>query len=286
MMKYLISIALCSLIAVFSKGQRGTGDRLFTVDANHRASGWFLGLGAANLFPQDEHEMEFLAIPDFPDSGSYNALLNPTGKLGFALEGGMFWLLQDRFFDYVDLGLTYRQLRGGEESSANLLPGASDTLPSLLLGEGSFQQDVVGLNVNLNKIFPLNDRFYIIQGLGADLEYRVIDDYSYDGGLASMNRMTPEDGFRTHIHYKLGAGFKTSAFSWLSLSAETPIENIIPFDGLTSRRDIFNSKYRPVVFTLRYMWLRKRPARECPTAGPSPKMKSKRKLNRGGGQLR
>ena len=285
-MKKLISIALCSASLVMAYGQRGTGDRLFAVDANHRTSGWFLGLGASYMFPQDDHEMEFLAFPQLPDSGSYNAALNPSGKLGFALEGGIFWLLDNSFFDYVDLGLTYRQLRGGEEASATLLPGASDTLPTLVLGEGSFQQDMLGLNVNLNKIFPLNDRFYIIQGLGADLEYRVIDDYSYEGGLASMNRMTPEDAFRTHVHYKIGAGFKTSAFSWLSLSAETPIQNIIPFDGLTSRRDIFNSKYRPVVFTLRYMWLRKRPARECPTAGPSPKMKSKRRLNRGGGQIR
>jgi hypothetical protein len=283
------SFLILTAIVLFSldiSAQRGTGDRMFMVDATHRSSGWFLGAGATFMFPEKDHK---LTLPVFPDSGSYLTSFDPAGRLGFALEGGMFWVLQNRFFDYVDLGITYRQLRGKEDFTAELVPGSSDTLPLFFAGGGEFQEDVLGLSVNLNKAFPLDDKKYIIQGLGADVEYRLINDYSYVGGLDAMKLYTNTEDLQVHLHYKLGFGYKTSATSWLSLTAETPIENLLPFEGLVSRRDNFNSRYRPVVFTLRYMWLRKRPARECPTAGPNPKMKKKRskgKRSAAGGQVR
>ena len=284
----LLTLFLCSIFQL-ATAQRGTGDRMFMVDANHRHSGWFLGLGATYMFPQKDHEASLPAFSATPDSGSYLVNFDPSGRLGFALEGGMFWILEQRFFDYVDLGITYRQLRGREDFIADIIPGSSDTLPLMLAGGGEFQEDVLGLNVNLNKAFPLDDKKYILQGIGADVEYRLINDYTYVGGLDAMTPTTNTDDLQLHLHYKIGFGYKTSASSWLSLTAETPIENLIPFDGLVSRRDDFNSKYRPVTFTLRYMWLRKRPARECPTSGPNPKMKKKRSKGKRGaydGQVR
>jgi len=277
MKKSLLLVLSIALLSQVLSAQRGTGDRMFMVDANHRASGWFLGAGATSMFSQKDYSQELPAYILLPDSGSYLMNFDPAGKLGFALEGGMFWILKARFFDYVDLGLTYRQLRGKEDFLAEVVPDSSHVLQPLLAGGGEFQEDVLGLSVNLNKAFPLDDRKYLIQGLGADVEYRLINDYTYFGGVAAMTRMTNPDDLQVHLHYKIGFGYKTSAYSWLSLTAETPIQNFLPFDGLVSRRTDFNSKYRPVVFTLRFMWLRKRPARECPTAGPNPAMKKKRR---------
>lgn len=264
-----------------SQAQSAGSSGLFDVDANHRKSGFLIGIGATKLFAQKDFEQRFLAIPEALDVGDYLGTFDPKGKLGFHIELGMFWVTERSFFDYVDLNLGYSQQRGEERMDAILQPGAPDTLPAIWPSEGNFAQDIVTLNFNFNKAVPITGYWYGLGAIGADVGYRVIDDFTYLNGHPSLSSTPSDDKFDMHIHFKLGVGYKTSKSSWLSLTAETPIETLIPFDGLTSRKTVFNSLYRPVNFTLRYQWLRKRPARECPT-GPKQNTKKKRRKSRGG----
>jgi hypothetical protein len=277
----ILIFCLSLLLTASIYGQSRTSS-LFDVDANHRKSGFLIGLGATKLFAQNEFEQTFLAIPEVLDAGDYIGTFDPKGKMGFHLELGMFWITERSFFDYVDLNLAYSQQRGTENMEALRQANAPDTLPAIWQSEGDFGQDIVTLNFNFNKAIPISGYWYGLGAIGADIGYRIIDDYTYLNGHPSLNATSTDDKFDMHLHFKLGVGYKTSKSSWLSLTAETPIETLIPFDGLTSRKTVFNSLYRPVNFTLRYQWLRKRPARECPT-GPKPNTgKKKRRKSRGG----
>ncbi|NNC83933.1 MAG: hypothetical protein HKN79_10175 [Flavobacteriales bacterium] len=273
----VLLIALCCLIDI--QAQNRSQELLFTAGPNYRSSGWLIGLGVSTMWGQQDHEIEFLAIPDSPDAGSYLGTFPPKGRIGLHAEFGMFWLTENSFFDYVDATVSYKQHLGTEEFTALKQPNSLDTLPDMLAGQGEFTQDMVALNVNLNKAFPFKTHWYGLAGIGADIEYRIINSASYDISYPGLNMLPPDESLYAHFHVKAGVGYKTSARSWLSLTAETPIENIVPFNGIESRKTVFNSKYRPVLITLRYQWLRKRPNRECPTG---PKKQNLKKKGKGG----
>ena len=147
----ILTLGLVLLIATASQAQGRGSSSLFDVDANHRKSGFLIGVGATKMFAQKDFEQSFLAIPGAFDVGDYIATFDPKGKLGFHIELGMFWVTERSFFDYVDLNLAYSQQRGEEFMGAILQPGAPDTLPAIWLSEGNFAQDIVTLNFNFNK---------------------------------------------------------------------------------------------------------------------------------------
>ena len=282
---YLITITFF----VQGYSQNRSNDLLFAVDANHRSSGWLVGLGPSTMWGQKDHEIEFLAIPESPDAGSYVGEFKPAGRVGLHAEFGMFWMTERSFFDYIDATVSYKQHLGNESFNAIKQANSLDTLPASFNGQGEFTQDMVALNLNFNKAFPYKRHWYGLAGIGADMEYRVINSVDYDITYPGLNMEAPDESLNAHFHFKIGLGYKTTSSSWLSLTAETPIENIVPFNGIESRKTVFNSQYRPILFTLRYQWLRKRPARECPTGPKKTDLKKRAKRGRGGtkdGQIR
>lgn len=282
-MRVLLSLLILTSTLV-AQGQNRKSDLLFATPATHRSSGFLIGLGATYMLPQSDFQQSFLAIPDSPDAGDYLGDFDPKGKIGLNAEFGMFWLFDRGFFDYVDISLAYKQQKGSESYSAVKQANALDTLPDLLAGTGAFTQDHATFNVNLHKGIHLKNNWYVLQGIGADVEYRVINDATYDLEYPSLVYTSPTESLNAHLHYRAGIGYKTSASSWLSLTVETPILNAYPFNSIESRKQLFNSEYRPLIFTLRYQWLRKRPNRECPT-GPS-KQNLKKKRRGGGGKVK
>jgi len=280
-MKQISATLLLLLVITSLEAQiRRPSPDLFAVDANHRSSGFLVGLGLSTMWGQKDFQTTIDILPRAEQISAYRAEFAPSGRIGLHAELGMFWLFESSFFDYVDVSLAYKQHLGDEAMTAELIPGSADSLPNLLAGNGTFTQDQATLNVNLNKAFPVRGNYYIISALGADIDYRVINKAEYTLIAPGFNTVAPDNALSAHFHARLGIGYKTSASSWLSLTAETPIQDIVPFDGIQSRKTVFNSKYRPVLFTLRYQWLRMRAARECPTG---PKKVNKKKKRRGGG---
>jgi len=279
-MRSFIALALL-FISVSMHSQSGrTG--LFDVDAFHRPSGWFIGLGMTRMFPQDAFSQEY----GFTSSGTeellYNVDFTPTGQNGFLITAGHFWLPSYGFIDRIELGLSYRQHLGREDFRATRLEGVSDTLPSSVAGFHQFEQDHVVLDVRITKAVPIKSYLYGFGGLGADINYMIINDFGSSEGALSINRTPSNTSLDADFNAHLGLGYKTSSAGWLELMLETPIQSIQPFDGLQSRLTVFNSKYRPVYATLSYRWLKKRPDRACPTP-PKP---SKKKKRRGRGSIK
>jgi len=179
--------------------------------------------------------------------------------------------------------------------SATLVQGSEPNIPSTVFGEGNFSQDHVRAHFNLNKAIPINGHLFVTQAIGVDFEYRVIDKAPYVHNtylldsleISPFNVFSPEESFSGHIHYKAGVGYKTGPASWLLLSLETPIQTIVPFDGVRSRQDIFNTKYRPVIVSLKYMWASRRPDRTCsPSKAKQKNLKKKAKRRKGGSGLK
>jgi hypothetical protein len=221
----------------------------------------------------------------------YLGSVDGNGKFGLYAELGGFKIMNHGFFDFFDYGLAYRQEAGEEELITNLVSGSDPALPQDVTGLGEYSQDHARAFFNLNKGIPLMRHTFLLQSVGVDFEYRVINkaDYIHNFSILDslgqnpFNDLGPEESFSAHLHYKAGIGYKTSPGGWLILSVETPIQTLVPFDGVQSRQIVFNTQYRPVIFSLRYMWLRKRPDRTCAPV-KSRKKKIKEKAKRKGGK--
>jgi|GEM_PF-2781825 len=293
-MRTLVTIVFVSFFICSTSAQSAYSDRTFEVGANHRMSGWQIGVGASTIWASDLKQESFLEnTSETPIE--YLTDVDGKGKVGLYVEVGRFNIFEHGFFDFMDYGIAYRQETGEEVMSASLVQGSDVDFPSLVAGEGTFSQDHVRAHFNLNKAIPLNGHFFVTQSIGIDFEYRVIDSAPYihntavldSAGVSPFNVLSPEESFSGHIHYKAGIGYKTGPASWLIFSAETPLQTILPFEGVKSRQDIFNTKYRPVVLSLKYMWASRRPDRTCsPSKAKQKNLKRKAKRRKGAGGVK
>lgn len=194
------------------------------------------------------------------DSGTYSALdLNQQSKIGAYLEVGRYKLLSSKkLISYIDYGLAYKWLRGGqtydlEYNPVNPLLGNDTT--SFTQG---FNLHNITAHFNANNVIGINKNFFIQNTLGANIDYTFIRKVKTDDGtpFASTYQEQPPR-FGAQIHYKFGLGFRFSELIYLIPSVEVPVLNAWKFEGGRSTLGFFNSRYRPIIISLRIAWLTK-----------------------------
>ncbi len=208
---------------------------------------------------------------------SYVATYDPSGKIGLYLEAGLAWYTRDPVIvDYLDMGIAYKNLRGAE--SFDGVYSVADTAMGVF-GEGDFSESRLTLHFNANKFIP-TFRYQFVQltlGMNADL-FRSGDlTYSAEGQVRN-NAILPHtpaysvaNGTGTsadiwgQVHFKLGYGFKVTGNLLIIPAVETPIFSIVPSDDVRfGALQWFSSDYRPLLFSVRFMFLRARQGFECP----------------------
>lgn len=179
--------------------------------------------------------------------------LTPSGLPGYYVEAGMEHLFKkdQKIVHYFDWGLGVKHFGGQEKYS---IEGTTPT-------RGQFNFGSAFLRADIHNVWQISMFNFIDQSLGFNLDYRIYggkDDENYLTPLAPTN----QGKLVGQIHYTVGFGYKVDDGFFIVPSVQTPILTLVSFDGFNPSHHWFNSRYQPLIFTLKFAWLF--PKKGCP----------------------
>ncbi|RMG80505.1 MAG: hypothetical protein D6707_06305 [Bacteroidetes bacterium] len=201
---------------------RKIGEVIPTESYRYKMGGWKIEPGVTFMFPQS-----------FSVLGSYDHKpYNPKWKPGLYLEIGRYKILEySSFFRYFDYGIAYKSLRGKEK-----------------IPDNHFGDHFVSANFNLNGVINVTDYNFIAHGFGANLDYAFLRNVS--GTMPALPVF--------QLHYKLGWGVKFTDTFIAVFYLQTPVLNGLPFENGRSTLGYYNSRFRPVIFTIQMLFLKEK----------------------------
>lgn len=262
---FLVSILISSM-GVFAQ-RRQTGiysnkyEKLVDLTGHNRLHGFHFAPGLTWMLASfKEKEIEILQNGDT----SFNYNLKGKGRLGFYVEAGMYHLFPyGRIFHYLDWSVAWKNLKGAQDFTANTMIESSSTIITESEGTNQFRYNFLLANVNLNNVKQIRNYSFIQNSLGLNFDYAIgksenMESFFIDG--STFNKMI------FSLHYKIGFGYKLNQKWFIIPSLETPIFNIMPFESGKSvlGYGIFDMRYRPIILSIRFAWLRKPKSGDCP----------------------
>lgn len=261
-MKFKLTIALLIIpIAFVAQSYKpGKTGGLYSTGNENVDKGWFFGVGGTYMIPylKESERFDFTDTLNQTFTQDYEA--KPSGKLGLFLELGKFKMNDKRFINYIDYGLSYKWFRGGENFTSQTF--FNTNLFSSQQATGSYSSHAASLNLNLGYRFDATDKRFFVNGLGLNVDYFFIKSRSGGGTILGQPHEFVSD-FVGEIHYFFGVGFKTGKRLIIMPMLETPIFSIYEFNHIKSTHDYFNTRARPLIFKVRFMFLKKG-SKSCP----------------------
>jgi len=246
---------------------------ILEVDNDHRPSGWYIGGGVTYMLASPG---DFLQTDSLSPSLSYTGTYNPSGKIGMNVALGRYHIFDRGFIHMLDYGLSYRKFVG-EQSYAGTIDGPSDPVfPDAVTGLGEFKQNILGLNLGVNRFMGINRYFFLLHNLHLGANYRMVNQVDYLSNVLTSPVLAPENNLQGDLSYKLGLGFRMRK-GLLIFSGSIPVYATYYTEDVISKMKLIHGKYHPLVFSLRYMWLNKKSDRVCP---PNKGQKKKSQLFR------
>lgn len=231
---------------------------LIPLEGQAKRIGWFVEPGVTYCLPRfKDEEEEVMRNADT----TYSATYDPDGKVGVYIGAGVTWFTRDPVIvDYFDASLAYKNLRGSESLEGTLLQGDSS---AAITGEGTFAERFIALSANANKFIQTGDYQFVQLSLGANADYRIGSSYEHTGDPVLNQHDFPPD-LIAQLHFKLGYGFKLRSKLLVIPAVETPVFSVVPEDQGFGKLQWFSSTYRPLIFTVRFLFLRARNGFDCP----------------------
>lgn len=278
MLRYTLFMLLALIMAEQADAQRLMDRKrpeLIPRDGKVRRGGFYFAPGITYTWPRSgETDKELFREGDT----SYTATLDPSGRFGLYLEAGWFHATRDPvILDYWDIGLAYKNLRGREESYGILRRGE---LADTLFGDARFAERALTLHVNANKFIQVRDYQFVQLTLGANADYRLGSDHT---GIPILARHVFPPDLVGQLHFKVGYGFKLTGSLLVIPAVETPIFSIVPDDQENwGALQWFSSTYRPLIFSVRFLWLRAPKGFDCPPPIRQPGEKKRKRYKQDG----
>lgn len=193
-------------------------------------------------------------------------------RIGLYFEGGLFHIFpKGAWLTYMDYSLAWKWLRGAEEFTE---------VNDAFTGEGVFSNHFLLGNFNLNKVTPIKEDVFIQNSLGINFDWRFINKYEQ---TEPIFQSADPGNLIGQVHYKFGVGFKINENLMIIPSIETPILNAYKWDDFKSTLPYFNSRYRPLILSIRFLILHDNNGLSCPPvyANPDDQMKDQQFQNGG-----
>ncbi|GAB5539549.1 MAG: hypothetical protein Salg2KO_16520 [Salibacteraceae bacterium] len=225
-----------------------------------KPSGWLFGPGvsymATTFVPVNK-------VYQKTETSQFNARLSALGRPGLYAEVGRYRMFQySKLIKYMDYGISYKSLRGRENAEGQYvsLPGEVVSSP-MEETSGLFGYHYAEAFLNLNHVWRIGKYNFIQNSIGANAGYAFLANQSGTTVSAAANANPGQ--FITQLHYKLGYGIKMRG-NWLMIPAlETPILNVLPFEPPRSSLGFFASRYRPVILSVRFFFMRPANTLDC-----------------------
>ena len=181
------------------------------------------------------------------------------GRLGLIFEGGAYHIFEKggNVFNYLDYGVGYKRLSGSEFNDVN--------------NKSIFKQNYISSFFNINNIWQLSTKKFLQSSIGANFDFKF---FEKDTPLPNNT-----DKLTFSIHLKLGYGIKFSKTLFIIPTIETPIINLKKWEQGQSTFGIFNSRYRPIILKVRFIWLKKLGKSDCPPVYTNPEDDARNERN-------
>ncbi len=217
-------------------------------------NGWYISPGAT-ITPKINF-MSFDPETTFSENGiSYEALdLKQQSKVGAYLEVGRYRLLSTRkLLSYIDYGVAYKMLRSGQ--TYDLETTTLSTLDTNSYTQ-SFTSHAISGHFNANNVLAINKNIFFQNTLGVNVDYALSQKLETDDETAFVGTYQDETSrLKAQLHYKFGIGFRIGEYLYAIPSVEIPILTAWKWEGGRSTFGAFNSRYHPMIFSVRFSWL-------------------------------
>jgi len=250
---------------------------IIPTDGKMRRGGLYFGLGATYTLARfGDEERELFRNADT----SYTATFDPNGRFGPYVEVGWFHATRDPvILDYWDFGLAYKGLNGRQDHIGVLRFGPNEMDSSVVLpGSGRFRDHYASVHVNANKFFQTADRQFVQLSLGVNADLDVGSERSYTGDPFVLADQELPPPFIGQAHVKVGYGFRTRGRLLIIPALETPVVSVVPGDKGFGQLQWFNSRYRPLILSIRFLFLRYPKGFACPPAIKPNALEGKKKV--------
>ena len=187
-----------------------------------------------------------------------NSEVNAKARLAYIIEAGAYRIFEKggNIFNYLDYGFSYKKLSGSETIDES---------------KSIFKQRFLGGSFNLNNIWQISDKKFIQTSLGSNIDFKLFEE---DNPLPNNT-----DRLTIAFHLKVGYGFKVKKTLFVIPTMESPFLTLKKWEQGKSTYGIFNSRYRPLIFKVRFIWLKKLGKGKCPEALTSPEDKARYERN-------
>jgi hypothetical protein len=209
--------------------------------SHYRGLGWFINPGLTYMMGNSADD----------EGRSYD--LTPSGLPGYYVEAGMehLFLKQQKVFHYVDWGLGVKHFSGQEKYSDDAIEPT----------RGQFSLGNAFARAGIHNVWQLSMYNFIDQSIGFNVDYRIYggnEDENYLSPIAPEN----QGKLVAQLHYQFGFGYKVRDGFFIVPTFQTPIVTLFNFAGMNPSHHWFNSRYQPMIFTLKFAWLL--PKKGCP----------------------
>lgn len=266
-MKQFIFINICclSITSLFAqrdmtpnKRSKAFGARDFRELRNY---GFQFSLGPTYLLTKSKNET--FRQTDTTTLRPYDYTFDPKGLIGVFGEFGMahfpiepkLKIAGKRIISYLDWGVGFKLLRGYEKTTITNYFANGDYMNGTI-GEGKFYNGYAYGRITLHRNFHFGKTFFLDNGLGLNVDYKVIGDKYQNYQEA---RLVPtqkyQDNLMAQLHYDLGFGFKLKRGSYLIPGIQLPIMGFYEWNKGNPRLFWFSSQYRPMLIKVKYIWL-------------------------------
>lgn len=218
-------------------------------------TGWYFAPGATftpkfNFFKYEPTLTTSTFQPDV-----YTALnLKQQSQTGFYFEAGRYHLLSTKkILSYIDYGLAYKMLRAKQTYDLER-EGFSTTDTTSYVQ--TYRSQAAVAHFNANNVLAINKNIFFQNTLGVNVDYLFSRTLTTTDNSGFDETYQEEPGrLWAQLHYKFGVGFRIGEMWYMIPSVEIPILNGWQWEDGRSTFGAFNSRYRPVIFSLRFAWL-------------------------------
>ena len=209
-------------------------------------------VGATYLYTKKAND-----VVHVPAVRPYDYLIQPSGTLGFYFDIGSahfpmgeskFKFIKKRFLSYYDWGLGFKLLDGAEKTVITYFD-ASGNEYSTDKGSGSFNNGYVSLRGTAHKNIYFKQKYFLDNGLGLNLDYRLFGSQDYGGVKAPPVTQSFQKPFIAQFHFEIGLGIKKRRGTYIIPGIQIPILGIVDH----VKFDWFSSKYYPILFKVKFI---------------------------------
>jgi len=255
-MKVIFSVISVLVLSLSLNAQRQHKPLYNLSDPGMKNSGWHFSPGLTYMLPSKfSQTVTNESQPGFEDN------LTARGRLGFYAEVGRHHLFDQFYFlNHLDYGLAWKKLLGRESRLIDC--DECDAIERTAI----FKEHFASAYINFSNIYQISDYNFIQNGIGINADYALIRNQEITPENAVFPDVKPQE-FQLQLHYKLGFGMKAEKGVFIIPSIEVPILNIVPFEDFKSTLPYFGSRYRPLIFSVKFMFLSERKPEDCKGLG-------------------